>query len=108
MRFKILHSLLLLLALSACSIYKVDIQQGNILEPESITQLKLGMSQRQVAFLLGSPLLKDPFHKNRWDYVYTIRLAGGETKGQNLALFFKGDKLVKIDDSGIEMRLLKP
>lgn len=89
----------LMLLLGACSIYKVDIQQGNILEPKQIQQLKVGQNKRQVLFIMGEPLLRDPFHQNRWDYVYTLKPGGKKTARQLLTLYFDGDTLQRIDDS---------
>ncbi len=82
----------------ACSVYKIDVQQGNTLDPEQIEQLKLGMNARQVLFVLGSPMLKDPFHPNRWDYPFSIKPGGGKMFKQHLTLFFEDDKLVRIDN----------
>jgi len=91
----------LIALLSSCSVYKVDVQQGNVLEPKQIQKLKIGQSRRQVLFILGEPLLKDPFHKNRWDYIYTFRPGGGSTTRQLLTLYFQGDTLKQIDDSAL-------
>ena len=87
-----------LMTLSACSVHKVDIQQGNVITPEMRGQLKIGMSKRQVSFVLGSPLLIDPFHHDRWDYVYTLSKGRKTPEIQRMALFFDGDKLVRVDD----------
>ena len=70
--------------LSGCSIYKIDVQQGNTLEAEKVAQLKTGMNKQQVQFLIGTAMLKDPFHPNRWDYVYTFTPGGGEMKKHHL------------------------
>ena len=58
--------------LSACFLkpYKIDVQQGNFLDQEMVAKLKPGMTRSQVRFLLGTPLIADPFHPDRWDYVY--------------------------------------
>lgn len=58
---------------AACSIQKIDIQQGNVVDPAMLNQLHVGMNMRQVIFVMGTPLLKDPFHKDRWDYEYYLR-----------------------------------
>ena len=83
-----------------CSAYRIDIRQGNTLEAEVVDSLRVGMSKQQVTFLLGTPLVRDPFHPNRWDYVYTFKPGGGEMTRQHVSLFFEGDELVKIDKSG--------
>ena len=90
-----------LMTLSACSVHKVDIQQGNVITPEMRGQLKIGMSKRQVSFVLGSPLLIDPFHHDRWDYVYTLSKGRKTPEIQRMALFFDGDKLVRVDDHAL-------
>ncbi len=84
--------------INACSVYKIDVQQGNTLDPEQVEQLKIGMSTRQVLFVLGSPILRDPFHPQRWDYPFTFKPGGGEMFKQHLTLFFKDDKLERIDN----------
>lgn len=93
---------ILLLSTSACSIYKVDVQQGNVLEPKQIAKLQVGQTKRQVLFIMGEPLLKDPFHQERWDYIYLFRPGGQATTRQLLTLYFQGDTLKKIDDSALE------
>ncbi len=85
--------------LAGCSVYKVDIQQGNTLEAEKVAQLQPGMSKQQVTFLLGTPLIQDPFHANRWDYVYSFKPGNGSLKKQHLTLYFKGNTLSRIDRS---------
>ena len=85
--------------LSGCSIYKIDVQQGNTLEAEKVAQLKTGMNKQQVQFLIGTAMLKDPFHPNRWDYVYTFTPGGGEMKKHHLTLYFENGQLVNIDKS---------
>ena len=87
-----------LMTLSACSVHKVDIQQGNVITPEMRSQLKVGMSKRQVSFVLGSPLLIDPLHRDRWDYVYTFSKGRKALEIQRMTLFFEGDKLARMDD----------
>lgn len=108
---KALRLVPLVLILAACSSvnlplspYRIDVQQGNALEQESVEKLKLGLSRSQVRFLLGTPLLVDPFHGNRWDYVYNFRKAGKLTEKRRLALFFDGDLLVRIEAEGMTLK----
>jgi len=102
MRKILIHTLLLAsLALSACSIYRVPIHQGNVLEEKDIAKLELGMSKRQVTFVMGTALLHDPFHSDRWDFINTVRQDGKDTVMQRLTLHFENDTLVKIDDSAL-------
>lgn len=83
--------------LSVPGIYRADIHQGNIVEQEMVNQLKPGMNKRQVRYIMGSPLIIDTFHQERWDYFYSIK-KGGELKDQHrIALFFEQEKLIKIE-----------
>lgn len=82
--------------LSACAVHKIDVQQGNAVAPEKIAQLKAGMTKRQVIFIMGTPLLVDPFHNSRWDYIYSLESKGKMRERRHLALFFDGDELVRI------------
>jgi outer membrane protein assembly factor BamE len=77
--------------------YKIEIQQGNYISQEMVTQLKHGMSKDQVRFILGTPLLTDIFHAERWDYVYWREASSGKRESRKLALFFEGGKLARID-----------
>ena len=77
--------------------YKLDVRQGNYLDSELIGRLQVGMSKRQVQFLLGTPLIADPFHQTRWDYLYSFRPEGGdETEKYHVSLYFEGDTLARI------------
>ena len=85
------------LLLSACATsswptvlqpYQFDINQGNILEDDKMAQLKLGMSKDQVRFILGTPMLDDMFHANRWDYVYFHKAGKDAPVQRKFALFF--------------------
>lgn len=79
-----------LLTLTGCfpSVYKIDIQQGNIITQDMINQLRPGMTRAQVRYLMGSPLIVDPFHADRWDYIYSIQPGGGAMQQENVALTF--------------------
>ena len=77
--------------------YRMDIEQGNVVTLEQREQLQLGMGRREARFILGSPLVKDPFHADRWDYVYSLRNgATGVVDQQRLSLFFENDLLIDI------------
>lgn len=97
MRLKLL--LLLVLLLSACAPYKMDIRQGNLVTPEMREKLKVGMTRAQVRMLLGTPLVEDPFHANRWDYVYYLEHDKVVLDNQRLTLYFDGENVKRIDDS---------
>ena len=81
--------------------YKVDVAQGNFVSKEQITALKLGMPRAQVMDILGTPLLVSVFHADRWEYVFTLKRQGVETKPYKLTVHFKGDALDKIDGEGM-------
>ncbi len=74
-------------------VYKIDIQQGNVIEQDMVDTLRPGMTKRQVRFVMGTPLLIDPFQPDRWDYVYSFQPGGGKRTQEQLALFFEDDKL---------------
>ena len=77
--------------------YKIDVQQGNYLSQEAVAQLKPGMSRSEARALLGSPLLSDAFHPDRWDYVYLHRKGMSIVEQRRLALHFEGDQLKRIE-----------
>ena len=77
--------------------YKPDIVQGNVVTTEQITQIKTGMSRSQVRDILGSPLIADPFHGDRWDYVFTLRRQGFDDQQRSFVVLFEKDQVLKID-----------
>jgi len=85
------------LALSACAVYRIDVQQGNVLTPEAVNKLKIGMNRHTVKSILGVPTLNDPFRPDRWDYIYSLKM-GNEDKQQqsHVTLLFNDDKLKDI------------
>jgi len=85
----------LALATSGC-IYKLDVQQGNVVTQESASKLKKGMTKSEVRQLLGTPLLMDPFHGNRWDYFFSTEVRGKLVERNKLSVFFENDKLVSL------------
>lgn len=89
----------LLLVLTACQPHRIEIQQGNEVKPEVLQKLEVGMTRQQVLYLLGTPLLTDPFHQDRWDYIYYLKPGNEEAVFSRLTLFFEGDRLKRIDDS---------
>ena len=91
-------------ALSACGglgalefpgVYKIGIPQGNIITQEMIDQLRPGMTKRQVIFVMGTPLVRDPYHQDRWDYVYNYQPGGGIRGQEKVTIFFVDDGLVR-------------
>jgi outer membrane protein assembly factor BamE len=83
--------------LSSIKPYTLDIQQGVVIDEEMVSRLKTGMTRTQVGYVLGSPLLADPFHANRWDYVYYTRKKEKMSQPRNLTVFFKDDKLERYE-----------
>jgi outer membrane protein assembly factor BamE (lipoprotein component of BamABCDE complex) len=77
-------------------IYKQNIQQGNALEQEDLDELYVGMNQRQVLFVLGTPSVKDPFNQDRWDYVQTFSRRGNEPVLRTVTLYFENGLLKEI------------
>ncbi|MCP5279814.1 MAG: outer membrane protein assembly factor BamE [Thiobacillus sp.] len=77
--------------------YKIDIQQGNAITQEMLDKLKPGMTPSQVRFILGSPMVQDPFHPNRWDYVYRYAKAGKTVEQRRVTVVFQDDKLKGIE-----------
>jgi outer membrane protein assembly factor BamE len=92
------------LLLSACSYfapYKIDIQQGNIVAQESVDKLKLGMTRSEVKNLLGTPLVSDIYHTDRWDFIYSMRKGWTVEEQRKLMLTFEKELLTKIEGQGL-------
>lgn len=92
----------ILLIVAGCSsmpsiLYRIDVQQGNVVTEEMLEKLKPGMTKSQVLFVLGSPMIIDAFRDNRWDYVYLFREKGNLTEQKRMTLFFDHDTLVNIE-----------
>ena len=82
--------------LNALKLYRVPVQQGNIVTQEMIDKIKPGMTKSQVAFVLGEPVLKDPFNDSKWIYIYSIEVPGLFTQKTRTTLFFDGNELKSI------------
>ena len=80
--------------------YKVEVVQGNVVTQELVARVKPGMSRAQVRDILGSPLLTDVFHADRWDYVFTIRRQGTEFQRRSIVALFDGERLKSLDTGG--------
>lgn len=92
----------LTLTLASCfstplSPHKIDVQQGNYVDQEMVAKLKPGMTKAQVRFVLGTPLVADPFHANRWDYVFRMQKNGGAPEHRKITVIFEDDKLARVD-----------
>ncbi len=97
--YRILCILLCLsvLGLAGCSfpgVYKIDVQQGNVVTQEMVNQLRPGMTTRQVRFIMGTPLIQDTFHPERWDYLYSMKAGHQEREQERVILTFENDVLV--------------
>jgi outer membrane protein assembly factor BamE len=96
---KKLSLIILSVLLAGCiHMYRFNIQQGNVITPDMLSQLKVGMTQQQVQYLMGTPVLTDPLNPNRWDYVYTYKAGNGTMSGKRLTLYFAGDVLQSIQN----------
>lgn len=94
MQFRFLTILLSFLFISACSIpqvYKLTVQQGNIVTQDMIDNLKEGMTKRQVAYVMGTPLIKSPYQQDRWDYIYTLERRDVIVNQYQITVFFEDD-----------------
>jgi outer membrane protein assembly factor BamE len=72
-------------------VYRIDIPQGNIITQEMVDQLRPGLTKRQVNFILGTPLVRDTFDQDRWDYVYSFQPGGGDRAQEVLTVYFDGN-----------------
>jgi len=96
---------LIFLALCGCGslgfpgVYRINVEQGNIITQDMVDQLKPGMSRRQVRFILGTPLVEDSFNQQRWDYAYVTRNGNKLLSEEQLTVYFEGDVLSKFTSS---------
>ena len=88
-----------ILMLIGCA-HKIDIQQGNVVNEETLSRLQIGMEPRQVIAIMGSPMLRDPFHPERWDYYYSERMGRNDPEVYGAILFFEQDRLQRIERYG--------
>lgn len=99
--YRVLIVSMAVLILSACSslefpwVYKISVQQGNILDHKDIDKLEIGMTKRQVQFVMGSPLLVDTFNPDRWDYFYSKLDGKGNVTQKRFTVIFEDDKYVR-------------
>ena len=97
-KISLLLLLLISLAFSAGCVYRTNISQGNLIKQEDLDQLEVGMTRNQVRFLLGTPMIDDPFHVDRWDYIYYL------TVGREDAGFKRWVTVIFEDGEVIEIR----
>jgi len=98
---RILVAVLVATAVTGCAMFRVEIQQGNAISKEQVAELEEGMSKREVRYVMGTPLVVDPFHeKTRWDYVYQYSPdLGTDFERRRVTLYFDGDTLQRIDSN---------
>jgi outer membrane protein assembly factor BamE len=95
-------AIILVSLLTACSgvsqvkPYRIDVRQGNVVTREMMAQLKPGLTKEQVKFILGSPLVSDMFHSDRWDYVYHFQPGQGPAQHRRLTVIFEDNKLARL------------
>ncbi|MBX2808381.1 MAG: outer membrane protein assembly factor BamE [Cellvibrionaceae bacterium] len=93
----------LIAALSGCSqssilgAYYIDIDQGNLFDQDKVSDIEVGMTPRQVRFIMGTPLINDPFNQHRWDYLYSITHKDQLTIQQHIAIFFEDGQVAAIE-----------
>ena len=97
MRFRVFILWLVALTLAAC-VYRIDIQQGNLLDDDDIAQVDVGMTRSQVQFLLGTPMVSDSFHRDRWDYAYYYRRGRSPDLIKRwVVVYFENDRVARIE-----------
>lgn len=101
---KLFSSVLLVAALYGCTAvgdffkpYRIDVRQGNFVTQEMVSQLKSGMTRDQVRFVLGTPLVTDVFHSDRWDYIYRFQPGKGSLQERRLTVIFEDGKLARLE-----------
>lgn len=94
----------LLAALAGCGsnfgfpgVYRINVEQGNVVTDEMVEQLRPGLNRRQVRYIMGTPLIEDSFHEDRWDYRYMLRNGNELLSETQLTLWFEGDELVRVE-----------
>ena len=89
--------MLTVLALSSGCIYRATIAQGNLVKEEDLAQLEIGMTKNQVRFLLGTPMIDDPFSRERWDYIYYLKIGRDDARFKRwVSVFFEEDVVSEI------------
>lgn len=104
-RFRLAASLALAIAMLTGCIYRIDVQQGNLLEESAVDQVEVGMTTSQVQFLLGTPTVEDAFHEGRWDYPYYLRHGRSKKLSARwVTVYFENGRVARIDKD----RVLQP
>ena len=96
-RYLIIAIFLVSLVASSGCVYRQSIAQGNLIEQEDLDQVEVGMTRNQIRFLLGTPMIDDPFHKDRWDYVYYLKVGREDATFKRwISIFFENDLVSEI------------
>lgn len=88
-------------------VYRVNVQQGNVIDQEMLDRLKPGMEKHQVRFIMGTPTIADPFHPDRWEYIYTLTQGASQRIQRHLTIYFVDEKLAYLDGD-VKTSLRKP
>ncbi|MDH5182332.1 MAG: outer membrane protein assembly factor BamE [Gammaproteobacteria bacterium] len=99
---KILIQIISLAILTSCSVYRAELQQGNLISQESVAMLRVGMDKREVQKILGTPMVRHAFTRDRWDYFYSLKQDGKLVKKTNLSLSFNKNRLTQISGKAAE------
>ena len=80
-------------------VYQANLSQGNVIKQDDLDQVEVGMTRNQVRFLLGTPMIEDPFHEDRWEYVYFVRIGRDDAIFKRwISILFNGDRVSEIID----------
>ncbi|HEX7048014.1 MAG TPA: outer membrane protein assembly factor BamE [Gammaproteobacteria bacterium] len=101
MRLSLLKLLPLVFLLGAC-VYRQSIPQGNFFKIEDVAKLEEGMTREQVQYVMGTPMIADPFHPDRWDYLFYVDVQDGEDYRRRVTVFFEGDSVTRIEKFGLD------
>ena len=87
----------MMLVVSSGCVYRATIAQGNLIKQEDLDQAELGMTRNQIRFLLGTPMIDDPFHQDRWDYIYYLKIGRKDATAKRwVSVFFEDDRVTEI------------
>jgi len=91
-------TILFLILLTQACVYQANLAQGNFVDKEDLDQVEIGMTRNQVRFLLGTPMIDDPFHENRWDYIYYLKIGREKAILKTwVSIFFENDTVSDIN-----------
>ena len=94
--------------LSSCTIYKIDVRQGNLVTQEMLDQLELEMSTQKVQLIMGTPLIVDVFHQHRWDYLYSFQPGGSQREQRHISLYFDDSQRLQRVEGDVKIGKPRP